>query len=48
MVEIVRRSDGSKHLAELMAEVPHETDIAELMPALHFLHHAFILELQAP
>lgn len=48
LVELIRRSDGSKSLAELMAGIPHEIDIAELVGALHFLHHSFILELQEP
>jgi SAM-dependent methyltransferase len=48
LLELIRRSDGTKTLGDLMAEIPHETDIAGLVPALHFLHHAFILELQQP
>lgn len=48
LVELIRRSDGTKNLAELMAEIPHETEVSELVGALHFLHHSFILELQTP
>lgn len=48
LVELIRRSDGTKNLAELMAEIPHEAEVATFIGALHFLHHSFILELQAP
>lgn len=48
LLEILRRSDGKTSLGELMAGIPHETDAATLVPGLHFLHRAFILELQAP
>jgi SAM-dependent methyltransferase len=48
MLEVLRQSDGCTSLAELMARLPHETGTADLVPALHFLHHAFILELLAP
>ena len=48
LLEILRRSDGNKTLGELMAGIPHETDAATIVPGLHFLHRAFILELLAP
>jgi len=48
MLEILRRSNGQCSLGELMAEIPHDTEIAELLPALHFLHYTFILELLSP
>lgn len=48
LVEVIRRSDGTKSIADLMSEIPHETDLTDLVGALHFLHHTFILELQAP
>ena len=46
MLEVLRRSNGRHSIGDLMAAIPHETEIGELAPALHFLHHAFILELQ--
>lgn len=46
LLEVLRRSDGTRNLGDLMAEIPHETEIGELVPALHFLHYAFILELR--
>lgn len=48
LVELIRRSDGTKNLAELMAEIPHEAEVSAFTGALHFLHHSFILELQTP
>lgn len=48
LLEILRRSDGKASLADLMAQIPHQTTLAELTPGLHFLHHAFILELLPP
>lgn len=48
LLEILRRSDGKSSLADLMAQIPHQTTPAELVPGLHFLHHAFILELLPP
>jgi SAM-dependent methyltransferase len=48
LLEILRRSDGQSSLADLMGQIPHQTTPAELVPGLHFLHHAFILELLPP
>jgi SAM-dependent methyltransferase len=48
LLEILRRSDGKKSLGEIMQGIDHEADTAILVPGLHFLHNAFILELQAP
>jgi len=48
VLEILRRSDGQTPLAALMAQIPHQTTPTEILPALHFLHHAFILELLPP
>lgn len=48
LIELIRRSDGRKTLAELTSEIPHEVAAADLVGALHFLHHSFILELQEP
>ncbi|MBJ7390164.1 MAG: methyltransferase [Chthoniobacterales bacterium] len=48
LLEILRRSDGEKSLGELMQGIAHEADPATLVPGLHFLHNAFILELQEP
>jgi len=48
VLEILRRSDGKTPLAALMAQIPHTTTPTEILPALHFLHHAFILELLPP
>jgi len=48
MVELLRCSDGKTPLGELMKSIPHETKPADLLGGLHFLHHAFILELIPP
>jgi hypothetical protein len=48
MVELLRCSDGQTPLGELMKRIPHETKPADLVGGLHFLHHAFILELLPP
>lgn len=48
MLELLRRSDGQISLRELMAGIPHETKVDDILGALHFLHYAFILELQPP
>ncbi|MBJ7326706.1 MAG: class I SAM-dependent methyltransferase [Chthoniobacterales bacterium] len=48
LVELIRRSDGQKTLSQITAEIPHEISAADLVGALHFLHHSFILELQEP
>lgn len=45
MLEVLRRSNGQRTIGEIMAEIPHTTEINQLLPAFHFLHHAFILEL---
>ena len=48
LVELIRRSDGRKTLSQITSEIPHEISAADLVGALHFLHHSFILELQEP
>lgn len=48
LVELIRRSDGQKTLSQITSEIPHEISAADLVGALHFLHHSFILELQEP
>ncbi len=48
MLELLRRSDGRTSLRDLMAAIPHETSPEDLVGGLHFLHHAFILELLPP
>lgn len=45
MVEILRCADGTLSLEKLMANIPHEVSLAEIVGALHFLHHSFIMEL---
>jgi len=48
MLELLRLSDGRATLREIIAAIPHETGAETLVGGLHFLHHAFILELLPP
>ena len=48
MLELLRNSDGTRELRDIMAEIPHEVSIGELAPALHFFFHASIFNLFPP
>ena len=48
MLELLRNSDGTRTLRDLMADIPHEVQVAELAPALYFFFHASILNLFPP
>ena len=48
MLELLRNSDGTRTLRDLMADIPHEVQIEELAPALYFFFHASILNLFPP
>lgn len=48
LLELLRRSNGLASLGDLMSEIPHEGRLVDLAGGLHFLHHAFIMELLPP
>ena len=48
MLELLRNSDGTRALRDIMADIPHEVSIEELAPALHFFFHASIFNLFPP
>jgi len=48
MLELLRSSDGRTNLDQLMASIPHETSVGDIVGGLHFLHHTFIQELLPP
>jgi hypothetical protein len=45
LIEIIRRADGRTSLRKLMEKLPSAAKAGDLLPALHFLHHCFLLEL---
>lgn len=48
MLELLRTSDGLTPLRDLMARIPHEATLEEILPALWFFHHACIVHLEPP
>ncbi|NBS53678.1 MAG: hypothetical protein EBS96_13910 [Spartobacteria bacterium] len=48
MLEFLRLCDGALSIHSILEQIPHETSISEILPALYFFHHSCIFTLQPP